>query len=214
MIRPVLAIQAAAVLLVIAFYSFPAVREFSGRLASWSAAGGVWGAALTTLAASIVIPRLFKAIVRWKGEKESVADLAFEVGYFAFIGIEIFLFYALQSLLFGDSPRFATVAAKVALDMLVFTPLWNMPLSSVLFLWRDRGFSFARTRESIKQGDLVPRLAVFVVGACGYWFLMVSAIYSLPHDVQFCLFLLAQGAWTLILLAMDRAKRSALPIPV
>jgi hypothetical protein len=210
MLRPILAIQAVAILLVVLFYTVPAVRETSGKLALLSADGGVWGAALTTLIASIVLPRVFLLIVRWKGVQSRGADLAFEIGYFLFLGAEIYLFYVLQAYLFGSEASFAVVAKKVALDILVFTPLWNMPLCSLLFLWRDRAFSFSRTRQAVKDGELIPRLGVFVVGAVGFWFPMVSAIYSLPHDVQFVLFLLAQAAWTLLLLAMDRAKREPL----
>ncbi len=212
-LRPILAIQGMAILLVVLFYTVPAVREFSGRLASLSAQGGVVGAAFSTLVASMVLPRIFLAVVGWKGAPSRGADLLFEIGYWTFIGVEIYLFYMLQAYLFGNTPDFATVAKKVALDILVFTPLWNMPVSSLMFLWRDRGFSVVRTREAIREGALVPRIAVFIVGAVGFWFPMVSAIYSLPHDVQFVLFLLAQAAWTLILLAMDRAKRSPDPSP-
>jgi len=208
MARPVLAIQATAVLLVVAFYLSPQVREVSATLAKWNQAGGLLGAAITTVVASVAIPRIFTAIVGWKQPKQDSKDFLFELGYWVFIGVEIRLFYSLQSLIWGDAPTFATVAKKVAFDMLVFTACWNMPVSALMFLWRDRGFSGKRTAEAIKEGDLVPRIAAFIVGAVGFWLVMVSAIYSLPYDVQFVLFLLAQAAWALILLAMDRAKRA------
>ena len=55
-------------------------------------------------------------------------------------------FFTLQTALFGSGTDFTTVALKTAVEQLVWTALFCVPLGTVFFFWLSRDFSWRRSR--------------------------------------------------------------------
>jgi hypothetical protein len=108
------------------------------------------------------------------------------------------LFYRFAAWLFGSQASLRTVVTKTAFDQFVFTPLWSV-LITLLFLWRQRGFSLAATRPALRGGFYRTRVVPLLIPNWFFWIPMVSIIYALPSPLQFTLFVPALGAWSLIM---------------
>jgi hypothetical protein len=94
------------------------------------------------------------------------------------------------------------VIEKVVFDQVVYSPLVSINLCSFLFLWKDSGFRWSKTRELIRDGTLVRRYVGNMVACWLFWIPALAAIYSMPVPLQFCLYLCVQAAWALLLLSM------------
>jgi len=93
---------------------------------------------------------------------------------------------------------------------IVFTPI-IMTLATTLFLWRQRGWSWARTRPELRRGFIGARVMPLLVPAWCFWIPIVAIVYALPGPLQFLMFAFALAAWSLILvfIASDSASDSA-----
>jgi hypothetical protein len=198
--RPFLLIQSAALLLVVAYHGSDAVRAACATAARWKAQGGLPFSALVGAIAGGLLPELAK-LVAGRGRAElrgRGGTVAFNVAFFAFDGILIDRLYRFEAVVFGRDARLAVVAAKVAFDQFVFSPLWSVAIA-VLFLWRARRFSFAATAPALGRGFLRARVLPLIVPNWCFWIPMVSIIYALPVALQFLLFVLVLAAWSLIM---------------
>ena len=198
--RPFLLIQSAAVLLVVAYHASAAVRAGCATAARWKADGGLAFSALVGAIAGGVLPELAKLVAgRGRAELRGRAGaVAFNLAFFGFDGILIDLLYRFEAVLFGRDARLGVVAAKVAFDQFVFSPLWSAVIAA-LFLWRARGFSLAATAPALGRGFLRARVLPLIVPNWCFWIPMVSIIYALPVALQFLLFVLVLAAWSLIM---------------
>ncbi len=101
----------------------------------------------------------------------------------------------------GNAADLATVGKKVLFDPFVSTPLVTIPFSTVAFVWKDSGFSPARTVDAFRaQGGFLARYLPTLLTCWDFWAPVLVAVYAMPSDLQFPLFLAGQTAWTLLLL--------------
>lgn len=197
--RPFLLIQAAAVLLAVAFRVSPAFRAVCATGAAWKASGGLPFAAASVAVAGGLLPEVAKLIAM--GPRTVVGrggEVAFNTAFFAVNGVIVDLLYSGEARLFGNGGDVATVIAKVAFDQFVFTPSWLVVIV-LLFLWRQRGFSWAATRPALGRGFYRQRVVPLLLPDWLFWIPMVSVIYALPVALQFLLFIPALAAWSLIM---------------
>ncbi len=198
--RPFVLIQLAAVALAVAYRVSPAVRSACAVAATWKTSAGWPLAAVTGAFAGGLLPELAK-LVAGDGRRAlrgRSGEIAFNAAFFAFNGLVIDALYGGEAMLFGRDARLVTVAEKVAFDQFVFTPIW-LVLIVVLFLWRQRGFSWAATRPALARGFYRARVVPLLIPDWLFWIPMVSIIYALPVPLQFLLFVPALGAWSLIM---------------
>ncbi len=126
--------------------------------------------------------------------------MVFQLLFFAALGAYVDFLYRGLGALWGNAPDFATVGKKVLFDQFVSSPLVTIPFSTVAFVWKDSGFSAARTRDAFRaQGGFFVRYLPTLVTCWGFWGPVLVAVYAMPGDLQFPLFLAAQAAWTLLL---------------
>ena len=199
--RPFLLIQAGAALLAIAYRVSVPFRHACAVAAAWKMAGGLPVAAATTALAGGLLPELAKLVadrgrsaLRGRG-----GEVLFNSAFFAFDGVVIDLLYRGEARLFGSDAQLLTVVEKVAFDQFVFSPLWSVFIV-LLFLWRQRGYSWAATRPAVGRGFYQSRVLPLIVPNWLFWIPMVSIIYALPVALQFLLFVPALGAWSLIMI--------------
>lgn len=202
--RPFVLIQSMALVLVIAYYGSDAVREICARLAAFKANGGLLFSAATASFAGGILPELAKALgdrrrytLRSRG-----GEILFNLAFFAFNGLVIDFLYRTEGQLFGLHASLGTVAEKTAFDQFVFTPLW-LPLIITLYLWRQERFSLSALSRLLRApGFYRKRVLPLLLPDWFFWIPMVSIIYALPMPLQFLLFVLALGAWSLIMVSI------------
>jgi hypothetical protein len=198
--RPFLLIQAAALVLAIAYRVSGPFRGACAVAASWKATGGVWFSMGTTALAGGLLPELAKLLAdrtrtRWRGRGGAIL---FNVLIFAFDGLVVDGLYRGEARLLGAEVAPATVVAKVAFDQLVFSPPWTV-LLVLLFRWQQRSFALVPTLRALGQRSLYRRVLSILIPNWLFWIPMVSIIYAMPVPLQFLLFIPVLGAWSLII---------------
>jgi hypothetical protein len=198
--RPFLLIQGAALALALSYHFIQAMRAACGAVGVWKTSGGLLFVALSGAIAGGLLPEIAKALAdrTLAGLRGRGGAIAFNTAFFAFNGIVVDLFYRLEGALLGNAASFRIVVVKALFDQFVFTPLWLI-LITLLFLWRRRGFSLAATLPALKRGFYRTRVVPLLIPNWFFWLPAVSIIYALPSPLQFPLFVLLLGAWSLIM---------------
>ncbi|MFQ3670453.1 MAG: hypothetical protein SNJ84_03235 [Verrucomicrobiia bacterium] len=204
-------LQACAVVLVAAYYTTDPVSVWCDAIATFKADLGLWFILILNPVAGGVIPEICRQVTgrgdRWT--RTYLAEFTYLLGVFATTGILVDLFYRGQALVFGDRPDVPTVAMKVLVDQLLFSPFLAQPLGvSLLFLYRVR-FNVIRLGQAWADGLYRRAVLPLIVPGWLFWFPMTACIYSLPSNLQVPLFLLGMSAWSLIFVAL--ARQRALP---
>lgn len=196
---PGLALQGFALALVLLYYFTPSARPWFETVAGWKTRFGFGYSALSTSLFGGLIPFLvlwatgnIKAN-RWR------AELLFYVLLWGYRGVEVDLFYRLQTALFGDGANLAVVLPKVLLDQFVYSIFVAAPSQVVFFLWKDRGFSFAAVRPDLNLRFLFAAVVTVAFSQWMVWIPAVTIIYCLPAALQIPLFNLVVCFWVLLL---------------
>ena len=187
------------VVVVGAYFAWPAARPVFNQVAAWKAQ---WGFAF-----SIIITAGFGGALPWLlarllGRPMPLSHGLVVVGLCAYRGFEVDAFYRFQGWLFGNHADVATVVAKVVVDELGYSALWAMPTTLVVFAWRDRGCSLRAWREAWRLETILPQLPAVVLCNIMVWTPVITLVYSLPADLQIPLFALAATFWMMVLLVM------------
>ena len=104
--------------------------------------------------------------------------------------------------MYGSGAKLDVVTKKVLTDMLLYTPLFSMPLAVVTFLFKDTGYSVAKTIDGLKKGEFPKRFMPLLVTCWMYFGPVTMAMYSLPVELNFPLAMAAQAAWGIIVVAV------------
>jgi hypothetical protein len=200
--RPFVLIQAVAIGLACLYYASPDFQSWAAALAAFKVKGGYPFSFLANALAGAILPELAKRATM-RSKPTAAAEMAFQLVFFGLLGVYIDWLYRTQALVFGDTLAVGVVVAKVLVDMFVSSPLVTIPSSAAAFQWKDEGFSLARTLRRFRQGAFAERYWPLLITCWAFWIPVVTAVYSMPRDLQFCLFLCAQAAWSLLLLHMS-----------
>lgn len=193
-------IQAAAILAAAAYYLFPQVQPALAGVAELKKQIGLPFAAATTAFAGVVLPEAARAITRQK--RSTLGDLAYQAMLYAVVGSTVDLLYRGLAALLGSNASIQLVIEKVLVDQLVYSPLVSIPLSTIVFLYRDTGFSGRRTLAATRDGEFAQRYTPLLITCWGFWGPVLAAVYAMPTDLQFIMFLCAQGCWSLLLVTV------------
>jgi hypothetical protein len=202
--RPFLLIQGTALGVGLAYHFSEPVRALCAALARWKIAGGIPLTMVTGAVAGGLIPELAKAVAQpGSGRHPSrhprrVAEVLFNTAFFGINGVVVDGLYRGEARLFGDDAHLVTVLSKTAFDQFVFTPLWSAVIA-VVFLFRQRGFSWRATRPALRTGFYRARVLPLLVPNFCFWIPIVSIVYALPSALQFLMFAFALAAWSLIM---------------
>ena len=200
--RPFVLIQIAAIAVAFSYYLFPPFREATAGIAKVKANGGWPFAALSTAFAGAVLPELAKRAFSRGKRKMDWADFGFQVFLFGFLGVTVNILYWALGIWLGNSPSIEIVVKKLVFDQLVYSPAVSITISSALFLWKDAHFNWKATMVLVHDGTFTKRYIGNMVACWLFWIPALSAIYSMPQDLQFCLYLCVEAAWALLLLSM------------
>jgi hypothetical protein len=197
---PGLIIQAAMILLVLAYYFWPQAYPCFELLASAKQRGGYAFTFLLSILAGALLPMLLTICIfqRGKMSRENLRELWFLMIYWGFDGMVVDAFYRLQAIMFGSHADAAAIVKKVLVDQFLYNPFFAAPLGVACYEWKNQGYSLGGmsrvwTWEFYKAKIIPALLATWVV-----WIPVTGAIYSLPSLLQVPLFALALTFWVLM----------------
>jgi hypothetical protein len=170
----------------------------------WKSRYGLAFSATSTALFGGVVPFLV-LLVSGKFRRDRVwAELAFYALFWAYKGVEVDLFYRLQSHLFGNHADAGTIVRKVLLDQLVYNPIWAAPTSALAFMWKESAFSWAAMKSRLGLDFVAFSVPVTLMSTWAVWIPAVAIIYSLPAPLQIPLFNLVLCFWVLVLSFISR----------
>ena len=211
---PGVLIQTVMLVLVVAYYHYAPTRAALNVLAAWK---GRYGYLFTFFVVGFtggVLPEFLRIGLFQRGtiRRANLRDMAFGFPFWGAMGCSTDTFYRGQALWFGSHVSVLTLVKKVALDMLVYTPLWGTPAVVCALEWRRVGYAGGVGRFfswRFYRSTVLPVL----VANWGVWVPAVTIIYSLPLLLQVPLFALTNCFWSLLVTYMARDQPPAIGPP-
>lgn len=121
-------------------------------------------------------------------------------------GVEVDLFYRLQSVWFGVGNDVPTLAIKVAVDQFIYSAFWAAPTITLSYLWMEAGFSVRAWWQALDKQYLTRTLPTVIVSNWLVWIPAVSIIYAMPNQLQIPLFNLVLCFWVLLLAVLNGCR--------
>lgn len=195
---PFLAIQIASAALVFAYFTYTPFHDAMRQLANAKVRGGLPFSLVAGCLAGGLVPELAKAVTRklWRIDRNWAKQTLFNGFVYGIVAVQVDLFYQLQNYLFGPGRDPATLFIKTAVDMLIFAPLISIPTAVALFEWRSNRWS--GVARLWRLDGYVQKVVPALVPAWAFWIPMLFCVYSMPPDLQFCLAVLAEAAWSIL----------------
>jgi hypothetical protein len=206
---PGLIVQAAMAAVVCAYYFYSPAREWFAGLELLKQRWGYGYSLVSGVLAGAVLPEILALLVFQKGRitRENWERLVFLACYWGGQSMVVDAFYRFQGVLFGTQVDVVTVAKKMVIDQLIYTPFYANMTAMFCFEWKNRGYRFAglwgrvASREFFRSTMFPSLVANWVV-----WIPVVAMIYSLPSLLQLPLQNLALTFWSLLLTWITRRK--------
>ncbi len=203
---PCLLLNLLVVALVASYYLWPAVAglwasvgEFKTR---WSYAFSFGSTAFSAAVLPFAIQSMMGTLPAGNRYKTFLLLTAF----WGYRGMEIDLLYRFQGWLFGHGNDPATLASKVAVDQLIYSPFWAVPTYVIALRWVDLGCSWPRTRASLDRRFWTHTYPTILVTNAIVWIPAVTLVYSLPGPLQFPLFSVIMCFFVLLVTLLARGK--------
>jgi hypothetical protein len=200
-----LALQISAAATVVGYYTLIPVRDVAHRLLEWKIAWGLPFVAAASVFSGAILPETLKAILRPPGYRPPDAAAWLHLGsLMALLGVMVDAFYRLQGQWFGDGGGITAVILKILVDQFVYALLFVTPLVIVWFAWKENGYSIRRTAEAMRWRSLLTKIPMLFVPNLCFWVPALAALYALPTELQFLLFVFVNGAWCLVMIFVAR----------
>ena len=202
---PGLALQVAALALVLAYYHHAPTRDLLSRFAEWRRQVGFASSIFSTAIFGGVIPVLFLRLRPSTRSRYTLDQALALIAFWAYKGFEVDLFYRLLARFVGAGHDVATIAAKTAIDQFVYSPLFAVPTTALFFEWVAIRFRWFALRDDIRAGAWYRRrILPILISNLGIWLPAVCIIYSLPTPLQLPLQNLVLCFFTLIISHMTK----------
>ena len=200
------ALWAVSVAMVLAYYVLPAVPAALEPLARWQRESGWLAAFLNRVVFCGLIPGAFIICVKSLRPKHVVAVITVQTVWSGICGVVSDWMFSLNARLFGTGVDFLTLCIKTAVCQFVWTPLFFAPLGAIVYFWMGRDFSILRFRRELPprfyHGLVLPNLLV----NWALWIPVTFVIHMFPTPLQIQLSGLASALFSLMLLAIGRAR--------
>jgi hypothetical protein len=197
---PGVVLQVAALALVLAYYRHAPTHHAIDRLAEFRAQRGWVFGVVSTAFFGAVIPFAYLALRRAKADRYSWSEGLCLLIFWAYKGFEIDLFYRLLARLVGEGHELGTIAAKMALDQFVYSPLLAVPTTVLVYAWCESHFDTSRLINDVRAPHWYRRRVLpIMVSNVGVWLPAVAIIYSLPTPLQLPLQNLVLCFYTLLI---------------
>jgi hypothetical protein len=199
--RAIVGLQAMGLVVVIAYYAMPSLRGAFDWAAAMKVRGGYVFSAIMLAIVCGIGPEIAKTIfgVDRTLTRARLRHMVFNMLVFGFLGIMVDAFYRLLADVIGTQVTVGTVAAKVAIDQFVYTPLLSATTIALAYTWREYRYSIRRTLGVLGRRWYLRRVVILLLPCWAYWIPMTSLMYSLPAGLTFVFGALASAAASLLL---------------
>lgn len=198
-------LQIFSALLVVGYYAGGPVKAVANWLLAWKEAGGLMFVVAANIFSGAVLPELLKARLRPLGRPVPTwGDWLHVAGLMSILGVAVDTFYRMQGWWFGEVTGVTAVALKILVDQFVYALFFAMPMVVVWFTWKEHGYRLAPTIAALKPSLFVKRLAPLFVPNVMFWVPALIALYALPTELQFLLFVFLNGAWCVLMIFIAR----------
>lgn len=212
---PGMILQAAAVLLILAYHFSASFRGTLDVVAGWQTRFGIVFLGFGYLFFCGLLPIAITLAVPSLRPRSPVRALLFAVLFWSVMGVVVGLFYRFQSLLFGDGHDLATLLMKIAFDQFVFTVVWGVPIVTIAHQWKDHGYRASAVKPLLGRSWYSRYALPMLVMNWAVWIPSLFVIYSMPPALQPHIAGLISGFWSLMCLQISaRTRRPAEPAPV
>lgn len=191
------------------YYAVPASQGFFSALASIQKRMGplfpFLGMGLSVGLIAEAVKVLMSADKRWT--RTNTANASFNLVMFGAIGVVQDHLYAFQERIFGTGTSLQVLVPKVLFDQFVWTVFFANPYQTILYLWKNNGFSARRV-----VAQMIPfkpfwgkQVLPVLITNWAFWIPMVAIIYCFPSELQLPLAILAVTIWVLLLSILTSA---------
>jgi hypothetical protein len=208
---PCVLLNVLVVCLVASYYLWPEVAAVWERVGAFKTQWSYWFSFGSTVFSAALLPFAAQAAMGTLPRDGRLKRFVFAVLFWGYRGMEIDLFYRCQTFLFGGGNDFRTLAIKIAVDQLLYSPFWAVPTYLIALRWLDRGCSWARTRESLDRLFWTRTFPTLMVANWIVWIPAVALVYSLPAPLQFPLFSVIMCFFVLLVTLLARGNAGPNP---
>jgi hypothetical protein len=202
-IIPALILQSFALAVVLSFFYLALAKSSFEYVAQLKAQFGVVYAIVSTALFGGLLPFVFLCL-KQKIKTQKAHHFVFYLVVWGFMGWLIDSFYQLQAEWFGEQADIITVVKKTLVDQFIFSVFITSPLVTSLYIWKESGFQWAVTRQSLLTSFIQNRLPATIISTWCIWLPAVCLIYTMPSSLQIPLFNLVLCFFVLIISALDR----------
>jgi hypothetical protein len=203
-----LLIQVGAVALVLIYYQSTSLQTWCATLGAYKERGGLPFAAIAGAIAGGIVPEVAKFVTNNKSKPQNWREVACVAAYFACMGLSVDVMYNGMGHLYGGDHHVVTVLKKTATDMGLFCPIAAVTSTVLVFTWKDNGFSWPATKIALRNGGFLDRYVKVLLPNWMMWIPVISAIYSLPVNLQFLTAQLAEAAWSLLVVHISQGENA------
>ncbi|MCU0792455.1 MAG: Mpv17/PMP22 family protein [Opitutaceae bacterium] len=202
---PGIVLQIFAGAIVAAYYLHPGSRAALESLAEFRGEVGLPFAIVSTGLFGAVIPFAILALNASTRHRYSLGQMAALTGFWAYKGVEISLFYAIQARIFGEGQDALTIVAKTVVDQFIYGPMLATPLTWLVYAWTEHRFDTAALSRDLRRPRLyADRIFPLLVTSWVVWVPAVAIIYLLPTALQLPLQNIVCCFFTLLIIFMTK----------
>lgn len=182
---PGLVLQAFALALLAAYTWHAPTRAALEGIARWRGEIGLPADMATTAFFGAALPWLVLQLRPSTRGRQTPAQTAGLAVFWAYKGVEVSLFYALQARVFGEGKDFATIALKTFADQFVYCPAFAVPVTWLVYTWIEHRYDARPLLADLRRPGWYARCCVpLLVATWGVWVPAVAVIYLLPTALQ------------------------------
>lgn len=189
-----------ALFILIGYRYIPPMTRALDAVARFKLQSGMAFAVVSTGIFGGVLPILMQQAMPWTRTEAAWRKMPFLVAFWMIKGAEIDLLYRGQAWLFGDNAAWTTIAAKVAVDQLIYCPLWALPSTVFCYALPDAGYRPGRLFAEFGRGWYRRNVAPLLIANWFVWVPAVAVIYCLKLPLQLPIQNLVLCLWSIILL--------------
>lgn len=204
---PAIGLWVFASALVVGYYFAAPVRSMFESLGEFRSSVGPMFPILSTAFFGAVIPGLVE-IYMVRGKRSQTLHRMIWISLFwGFKGWEVDMLYRGQALLFGNGTGLEVLAPKVAVDMLVYNPIWAVPSTALFYRWLRRQTGEPEL-QLFPQRWYREKVLPLLISTWAVWLPAVILVYLMPTPLQLLIQNVALCFWAILLLFMTKDDRS------
>lgn len=196
-----LILQVLGLLVVVGYFTTPAVTRIADWLGSLKESGGYLFSAVSLALACGPLPEIAKQVtgVDRAFTRDRLHRLLLNTGVYAIVGVQCDALYRLVAVLYGDQLAFWTVVKKVATDQFLFSPFISLPTIALAYTWRDAAWRLRGLPALLRRRWYVSRVVPMLLTCWAYWIPMASLMYMLPAKLTMVFNVCASAAGAILI---------------